>query len=134
MTTATDSGEATVTTTETDTYTYSTSTSFLTAGPVYTSTVDGTIVYGVPESTVTTTITSVSVSTALTIPALGSTPGTVEVVVPYLKPEHKYWRKVWCSKEKSWNKVCWSDEVTFEIGEDGSIYYVTRSPWEEYLD
>jgi hypothetical protein len=30
--------------------------------------------------------------------------------------------------------VCWSDEVTFEVGEDGSVYYVTRGPKEECLE
>ncbi len=57
---------------------------------------------------------------------------------PFLKPEHKYRRRVWCLAEKrgkrDWNKVCWSDEVTFEIGADSSIFYVTRGPREEYLD
>jgi transposase len=57
---------------------------------------------------------------------------------PFLKPEHKYWRRKWCSEEKregrDWNKVCWSDEVTFEVREDGSIFYVTRGPKEEFLD
>jgi transposase len=36
--------------------------------------------------------------------------------------------------KRDWNKVCWSDEVTFEIGEDGSVYYVTRGSKEEFLD
>jgi hypothetical protein len=30
--------------------------------------------------------------------------------------------------------VCWLDEVTFEVEEDGSVYYVTRRPNEEHLD
>jgi hypothetical protein len=30
--------------------------------------------------------------------------------------------------------VCWSDEVTFEVGEDGSIFYVTRRSNEEQLE
>jgi transposase len=57
---------------------------------------------------------------------------------PFLKPEHKYWRRKWCNTEKrskrDWDKVCWSDEVTFEVGEDGSIFYVTRGPKEECLE
>jgi hypothetical protein len=36
--------------------------------------------------------------------------------------------------KRDWNKVCWLDEVTFEIGEDGSVYYVTRGSKEEFLD
>jgi len=57
---------------------------------------------------------------------------------PYLKAEHKAGRRVWCKAEKrnkrDWNKVCWSDEVTFEVGDDGSVFYVTRAPGEEYLE
>jgi hypothetical protein len=30
--------------------------------------------------------------------------------------------------------VCWSDEVTFHVGADGSIFYVTRGAGEEYLE
>jgi len=30
--------------------------------------------------------------------------------------------------------VCWSDEVTFYIGEDNNICYVTRAPGEEWED
>jgi hypothetical protein len=30
--------------------------------------------------------------------------------------------------------VCWSAEVTPEVGEDGSIFYVTRGSKEEHLD
>jgi hypothetical protein len=30
--------------------------------------------------------------------------------------------------------VCWSDEVTFVIGEDGTVIYVTRGSGEEWLD
>lgn len=29
--------------------------------------------------------------------------------------------------ERDYNKVCWSDEVTFHIGEDRNVYYVTRA-------
>ena len=57
---------------------------------------------------------------------------------PYLKAEHKAGRRVWCKAEKrnkrDWNKVCWSDEVTFEVGDDRSVFYVTRAPGEEYLE
>jgi hypothetical protein len=30
--------------------------------------------------------------------------------------------------------VCWSDKVTFHVGADGSIFYVTRGSREEYLE
>ena len=30
--------------------------------------------------------------------------------------------------------MCWSDEVIFEVVEDGGVYYVTRGPNEEHLD
>ena len=57
---------------------------------------------------------------------------------PFLKPEHKYWRRKWCGEEKKgerdWNKVCWSDDVTFHVGEDGNIFYVTRDPTEAFLE
>ena len=36
--------------------------------------------------------------------------------------------------KRDWNKVCWSDEATFKVGEDGSIYYVIQGPKEEHLD
>ena len=49
---------------------------------------------------------------------------------PYLKQEHREKRLAWCRREKKdkrdWNKVCWSDEVSFEIGHDGRVIYVTR--------
>jgi transposase len=55
---------------------------------------------------------------------------------PYLKPEHKLKRRIWCTQQKRtnrrWDRVCWSDEVTFEVGKDGTVTYVTRGPGEEY--
>ena len=30
--------------------------------------------------------------------------------------------------------MCWSDEVTFHIRADGSVFYVTRAAGEEYLE
>jgi hypothetical protein len=30
--------------------------------------------------------------------------------------------------------VCWSNEVTFHVGEDGTVYYVTRGSTEACLD
>jgi hypothetical protein len=30
--------------------------------------------------------------------------------------------------------VCWSDEVTFHVGEDRNLFYVTRKPGEEFLE
>lgn len=35
---------------------------------------------------------------------------------------------------RDWHKVCWSDEVIFEVGADGSVFYVTHGAGEEYLD
>jgi transposase len=55
---------------------------------------------------------------------------------PYLKPEHKYKRLIWCKQQKkakrNYRMICWSDEVTFHVGEDGNTVYVTRGPGEEY--
>jgi len=49
---------------------------------------------------------------------------------PYLKPEHRAQRLLWSRAEKQgkrdWNKVCWSDEVTFEVGKDSRTVYVSR--------
>jgi transposase len=59
---------------------------------------------------------------------------------PYLKPEHRAQRLSWARREKQgkrdWNKVCWSDEVTFEVGHDGRTIYVSRRAGkrEEFLD
>lgn len=50
---------------------------------------------------------------------------------PFLKCEYKAGRRVWCKAEKKgkrdWNKVYWSDEVIFEVGADGSIWYIIRT-------
>lgn len=55
---------------------------------------------------------------------------------PYLKPEHKLKRLIWCRQQKkcrrNYKMICWSDEVTFHVGEDGNTIYVTRGPGEEY--
>lgn len=44
----------------------------------------------------------------------------------------------WARSEKKvqrdYNTVCWSDEVTFFIREDGNTTYVTRGPGEEWED
>jgi transposase len=59
---------------------------------------------------------------------------------PYLKPEHRERRLAWCRRQKKikrdWNKVCWSDEATFEVGYNGTTIYVTcgSRPEEAYLD
>jgi Transposase len=57
---------------------------------------------------------------------------------PYLKPKHKLKRVIWSKQEKrvkrDYNKVCWSDEVTFHVGEDNTTVYMTRGPGEEFLD
>jgi hypothetical protein len=36
--------------------------------------------------------------------------------------------------KRDYNKVCWSDEATFYVREDGNIFYVTRGPGEEWDD
>jgi Transposase len=57
---------------------------------------------------------------------------------PFLRKQNKKKRVRFCKTEKKskrdWNKLIWSDEVTFVIGEDGSVVYVTRGPREEYFD
>jgi transposase len=59
---------------------------------------------------------------------------------PFLSVLHKKKRRIHCKAEKAMNrdnrKVCWSDEVTFEIGEDLNTFWVTRGPGreEEYAD
>jgi transposase len=49
---------------------------------------------------------------------------------PFLKPAHKKVRFLWCRvqrrSKRRWDRVCWSDEATFEVGEDTSLFYVTR--------
>jgi hypothetical protein len=59
---------------------------------------------------------------------------------PYLSPLHKKKRRFHCRSElklkRNLRRVCWSDEVTFEVGKDGSTFYVTRGAGrdEEYMD
>ena len=36
--------------------------------------------------------------------------------------------------KRNYNHVCWLDEVTFHVGDDGSVFYVTRGAREEYLE
>jgi len=36
--------------------------------------------------------------------------------------------------KRDYNKVCWSNEVIFYVGEDNTMVYVTRGPGEEFLD
>jgi transposase len=49
---------------------------------------------------------------------------------PYLGKEHKFERRKHCRAEKERKrdnrKVCWSNEVTFEVGEDLTTFWVTR--------
>jgi hypothetical protein len=56
---------------------------------------------------------------------------------PWLRPENQTKRLKWSKEEKKgkrdWDTVCWSDEVTFVVGEDGTVFYVTRAPGEEHL-
>ena len=59
---------------------------------------------------------------------------------PFLSPLHKKKRRIHCRAEKAMKrdprKVCWSDEVTFEVGEDTNTFWVTREARreEEYAD
>jgi hypothetical protein len=59
---------------------------------------------------------------------------------PFLTPLHKQKRRFHCRDEKAIRrdnrKVCWSNEVTFEVGEDIRRFNVTRGPGrdEEYAD
>ena len=55
---------------------------------------------------------------------------------PFLKEEHKK-RRLLFRKEninRRWDRVCWSDESTFELGYDGRTVWITRAPGEEYLE
>jgi hypothetical protein len=36
------------------------------------------------------------------------------------------------AEDRDYNTVCWSDEVTFYVGADGTVFYVTRRPGEEW--
>jgi transposase len=53
---------------------------------------------------------------------------------PYINPSNRMKRLVFKRRNKwtPWGLVCWSDEAYFEVGEDGRVIYVTRSPKEEY--
>jgi transposase len=59
---------------------------------------------------------------------------------PFLSPLHKKKRQEHCQAEKAIKRnnqrVCWSDEVTFEVGEDLNTFWVTRAARreEEYAD
>jgi len=59
---------------------------------------------------------------------------------PFLTPLHKKKRRIHCWAEKAIKRnnrrVCWSDEVTFKVGEDLQTFWVTRAPSreEEYAD
>jgi transposase len=59
---------------------------------------------------------------------------------PFLNPLHKKKRREHCRAEKAIKRnnqrVCWSDEVTFEVGEDLNTFWVTRGSGreEEYAD
>jgi len=57
---------------------------------------------------------------------------------PWLKPENRERRLTWTRVEKkrkrNWNTVCWSDEITFHVGKDNNVFYVTRGQNEEYKE
>jgi hypothetical protein len=54
---------------------------------------------------------------------------------PFLTPLHKKKRREHCKAEKAMGrnnrKVCWSDEVTFELGEDLTTFWITRGSGRE---
>jgi hypothetical protein len=54
---------------------------------------------------------------------------------PFLTPLYKKKRRIHCLAERAINrdnrKVCWSDKVTFEVGEDLQTFWVTRSAGRE---
>jgi transposase len=54
---------------------------------------------------------------------------------PFLTDEHRLRRRIHCRAERDMErdnrKVCWSDEVTFEVGEDLRTFYVTRAAGRE---
>jgi hypothetical protein len=37
-------------------------------------------------------------------------------------------------KKNNWRRVCWSDEIIFEIGYNGRNWWITRAPGKEYLN
>ncbi|KAK0636873.1 hypothetical protein B0T17DRAFT_520151 [Bombardia bombarda] len=53
---------------------------------------------------------------------------------PWISPQNKIKRLALRRKNKRtpWPLICWSDEVYFEVGEDGRVLYVTRTSAEEY--
>jgi transposase len=57
---------------------------------------------------------------------------------PWLKEENRKRQLTWIRAEKkrkrNWNTVCWSDEVTFHVGEYNNVFYVTRGQNEEYKE
>ncbi|OCK99979.1 uncharacterized protein K441DRAFT_725531 [Cenococcum geophilum 1.58] len=59
---------------------------------------------------------------------------------PFLTPLHKKKRRIYCWAEKAIKRnnrrVCWSNKVTFKVGEDLQTFWVTRAPSreEEYVD
>jgi transposase len=59
---------------------------------------------------------------------------------PFLSPLHKKKRRAHCRAERAIKRnnrrVCWSDEVTFKVGEDLNTFWVTRGSGreEEYAD
>jgi transposase len=57
---------------------------------------------------------------------------------PWLRGENRKRRLTWTRVEKKrkrdWNTVYWSDEVTFYVGENNNVFYVTRGANEEFLE
>ena len=42
------------------------------------------------------------------------------------------WTRVEKKRKRNWNTVCWSDEAIFYVGENNSVFYVTRGVREEH--
>ena len=57
---------------------------------------------------------------------------------PWLREGNRKRRLTWTRVEKrrkrNWNTVCWSDEVTFYVGENNNVFYVTRGANEEFQE
>ena len=55
---------------------------------------------------------------------------------PFVSGKNKIKRLAFAKSERAlarnYNRVCWSDEVTFHVGEDNNTCYVTRGPGEEW--
>jgi hypothetical protein len=57
---------------------------------------------------------------------------------PWLRGENRKRRLTWTrvkkKRKRDYNTVCWSDKVTYYVGEDNNIFYVTRKANEEFKE